>query len=219
MKNLISVDAVKQAAAKGQHEFCVDNNTLITPAARDFAREKGITFVTADTAQGQSGLATGKPASGKTIDKELLYQIVKQVLCAKGMLASSVAAPPYQADVDPQSGLKVVQGNTVTFEEFDTGKAGTKVAYREVISKTESRMSSGFLTIDQSSFEWELTGYEEIDFVVAGSLQLTINGITRRAVQGDVIFIPKGSRVTWQAEGFVKLFYTTYPADWADQMA
>ena len=80
-------------------------------------------------------------------------------------------------------------------------------------------MSSGFLTIDQSSFEWELTGYEEIDFVVAGSLQLTINGITRRAVQGDVIFIPKGSRVTWQAEGFVKLFYTTYPADWADQMA
>jgi ethanolamine utilization protein EutQ len=105
----------------------------------------------------------------------------------------------------------------VQFENFDTGKPGTNVAYREVISKTESQMSAGFLTIEQSSFDWELS-YEEIDIVLEGSLSVTINGETHHATQGDVLFVPKGSMVTWSSSGYVKLFYVTYPANWAELM-
>ena len=76
-------------------------------------------------------------------------------------------------------------------------------------------MSSGFLTIDHSSFTWTLSRYEETDIILEGSLSITIDGKTYRASQGDVLFIPKDSTVIWNAEDHVKLFYTTYSADWA----
>ena len=84
---------------------------------------------------------------------------------------------------------------------------------REVVSKNDSKMSAGFLTIEKSSFAWEL-GYEEIDIVLEGSLTITINNQTYEACQGDVLFVPKGSKVTWSSSGYVKLFYVTYPANW-----
>jgi ethanolamine utilization protein EutQ len=106
----------------------------------------------------------------------------------------------------------------VKFENFDTGDPRTNVAYREVISKDESHMSAGFLTIEKSSFDWELC-YEEIDVILEGCLSITINGETFDAYQGDVLFIPKGSKVTWRSSGYVKLLYVTYPANWPDLMA
>ena len=134
---------------------------------------------------------------------------MRQVLLSRGQ-----AAEPYIAEKDV-SGLKVVRGHSVSYEVFDTGNPVTCVKYQEVVSKAESHMSSGFLTIDHSSFTWTLSGYEETDIILEGSLSITIDGKTYRASQGDVLFIPQDSTVIWNAEDHVKLFYTTYPADWA----
>ena len=48
-----------------------------------------------------------------------------------------------------------------------------------------------------------------------GILSITSNGKTYYASQRDVLFIPKDATVVWNAEDHVKLFYSTYPADWA----
>ncbi|MEG6510313.1 cupin domain-containing protein [Desulforamulus ruminis] len=222
MKKLVCAEEVKAAAEKGQKTFCVDCHTLITPSARDLARELGVEFATGSSAAGTSaGKDCGLPKRGQNdIDPEMIYQVVKAVLASK--LLAGAAAPssgkPFRSDYDPKSGLKIVRGRTVNYEPFDTGDPSTQVAYCEVVGKEDSRMSAGFLTIEKSSFEWELC-YEEIDIVLEGSLSITINGETYQAHQGDVLFVPKGSKVTWSSPEYVKLFYVTYPANWADLMA
>ena len=46
--------------------------------------------------------------------------------------------------------------------------------------------------IDHSEFAWELT-YEEIDYVIEGTLTVTIDGKKYTANAGDVLFVPSGS--------------------------
>jgi len=224
LKKLVCAEEVKVAAGKGQKVFCVDSNTIITPAAMDLAKEMGVEFTAALAAAGnhigkESGLQK-KDHSEPAIDRDMIYQVVKAVLANRLMASVSTLVPeaPFRTECEPKSGLKLVRGRTVKFETFDTGDPDTNVAYREVISKDESQMSAGFLTIEKSSFDWELC-YEEIDIILEGSLSITINGETYEAYQGDVFFVPKGSKVTWSSSGYVKLFYVTYPANWPDLMA
>ncbi|MDO0822158.1 cupin domain-containing protein [Desulfosporosinus nitroreducens] len=224
MKKLVSANEVKVAAEKGQNVFYVDCNTIITAAAKDLAKELGVEFTTDSPAEGnhtckEIGLPK-KDSREDEIDPEMIFQVVKAVL-ANRLLESvpvSTSEMPFRADCDPKSGFKIVRGRTVNLETFDTGDSSTDVAYREVISKEDSQMSAGFLTIEKSSFEWELC-YEEIDIVLEGSLTITINGETYQANQGDVLFVPNGSKVTWGSSDYVKLFYVTYPANWPDLMA
>lgn len=224
MKKLVCASEVKAAAAKGQKILCVDCRTIITPAARDLAQELGIELIADSSAAashiGSSGSLQKKDNRKKEIDRDIIYQVVKAVLANRLLTGGPEPSPemPFLRECDPKSGLKIVHGRTVTFEEFDTGKPGTNVAYREVISKDDSEMSAGFLTIEKSSFDWELC-YEEIDIILEGSLSVTINGETYYACQGDVLFVPKGAKVTWSSSGYVKLFYVTYPANWPELMA
>lgn len=224
MKKLVCVSEVKAAAAKGQKICCIDSRTIITPAAKDLAQELGMEFIADSSAAanhiGSSSGLQQKDNRKKEIDKDIIYQVVKAVLANR--LLTSVAAPspaaPFLTECDHKSGLKIVRGRTVAFEDFDTGDPSTNVAYREVVSKDDSEMSAGFLTIEKSSFDWELC-YEEIDIVLEGSLSITINGETYYACQGDVLFVPKGAKVTWGSSGYVKLFYVTYPANWPELIA
>lgn len=214
MKKLVCADEVKAAAEKGQRLLTVADQTIITPAARDLAKELGVAFST-EAAAAQKNICQGQ----QTIDRDFIYQIVKAVLANSLLagIAAPSATPSFVSEGDEATGLKIVRGRTVTYETFDTGSPGTNVAYREVISKDDAQMSAGFLTIEKSSFDWEL-GYEEIDIILEGTLSITINGKTHEATQGDVLFVPKGSQVTWSSSGYVKLFYVTYPANWADQL-
>ena len=98
---------------------------------------------------------------------------------------------------------------------FDTGNPDANAHYQELVSKEESKMSAGFLVIEKSRFDWELT-YEEIDYVIEGTLTVELNGKTYTAHGGDVLFVPSGSKVIWGSPDKAKIFYATYPANWAD---
>lgn len=228
MKKLVCAEEVKAAAQNGQKIFHIDCGTIITPSAKDMAKELEVEFsVGSDLVSAATEIENCKNSDlSKTenltsaINRDVIYQVVKAVL-SNGLL-TGLSAPalkkPFLTEGDPQSGLKIVRGRSVQFENFDTGKSGTHVAYREVISKDDSQMSAGFLTLEKSSFDWELC-YEEIDIILEGSLSITIHGKTYEACQGDVLFIPKGSKVTWSSTGYVKLFYVTYPANWSELTA
>ncbi|MDQ7095090.1 cupin domain-containing protein [Desulfosporosinus sp. PR] len=225
MKKLICANEVKAAVEKGEKTFFVDCGTIITPAAQDLAKESGLEFTTASPAAGpkqsceESGLRQEESLAAG-LDRDVIYQVVKALFSSK-LLANvpgGVPEAPFLTEGDPGSGLKIVRGRTVNFETFATGNPGDHVACREVVSKKDSQMSAGFLTIEKSSFVWELC-YEEIDIVLEGSLTVTINNKTYEACQGDVLFVPKGSKVTWSSSGYVKLFYVTYPANWSELKA
>ncbi|AFM40584.1 ethanolamine utilization protein [Desulfosporosinus acidiphilus SJ4] len=224
MKKLVSANEIKTAAEKGQKLFYVDGNTIITPSAKDLAKELGVEFSTCSTAAEDHSCNTAGTQKnvnlGTELNRDVIYQVVKAVLTNKFLqnISGQVPESPFLSESEPKSGLKIVRGRSVNFETFDTGNPNTNVAYREVVSKNDSQMSAGFLTIEKSSFDWELC-YEEIDIILEGSLSITINEKTYEACQGDVLFVPKGSKVTWSSSSYVKLFYVTYPANWPDLMA
>lgn len=225
MKKLICVKAIEKAAKQGQTVCYVDSNTIVTPAARDAAKAKGITIkegsppgaVPMKDAMATGCLAEAKePSAGSGIDSELIYSVLKTLL-EKGSLtgiADLADSKPYTSDSDP-GGLKVVRGNSVKMDVFETGDPDANAYYQELVSKDESKISAGFLVIDHSDFEWELS-YEEIDYVIEGTLTVTLNGRTFTAHAGDVLFVPSGSKVVWGSPDKARVFYATYPANWAD---
>lgn len=222
MKKLICAKDVQTLAAGGQKVFHVECDTIVTPAAKDAAKTLGVEFSTGCPGISQTVCAestqTQSCCENSGIDSDVLVNALK-ALTSSGLLSSLVSGvsdQPYEAECD-KSGIKVVRGKTVQLVDFDTGIPTNKVYYQEVIGKEDSRMSAGFLVLDNSSFEWELF-YDEIDYVLEGTLEVTINGKTITARSGDVLSVPTGSKVVWSSPNYAKVFYATYPANWPDLM-
>ena len=140
-----------------------------------------------------------------------VYQVLK-ALMERGLLEDIFK--PFESERHG-NGLKVVRGGSVKMDVFETGTPGAKAFFQELVNKEESHISAGFLVIDHSEFPWELT-YEEIDYVIEGTLTVTIDGKKYTAHPGDVLFVPSGSKVIWGSPDKARIFYATYPANWAD---
>ncbi|NMM65363.1 DUF861 domain-containing protein [Clostridium sp. P21] len=221
MKKLICAKDVETLILKGEKVFCIDGSEIITPSAQDLAKNSGIIFTTnacEHKVEQVEATKTVNPVSIEGMDSEQMLNFFRAMM-DKGLLQQMLEclkgkSLPFEADTDA-SGLKVVRGSSVKMDVFDTGNPDNKVYFQELVSKEESKMSAGFLIIEDSKFEWELT-YEEIDYVIEGTLTVEINGKTYTAHAGDVLFVPSGSKVVWGSPDKARVFYTTYPANWAD---
>lgn len=223
MKKLICAKDVEALSQQGKRIFYYDSDTLITPAAKDAARTCGVEF-SCDVPCCEEKCHEEKTSEkvttgGGDIDSNMIATVLKTLL-SNGLLNGmfdTASDQAYYAERDT-GGLKLVRGSSVKMDVFDTGNPNNKVFYQELISKDDASMSAGFLTIEKSSFEWELC-YEEIDYVIEGTLVVEINGKTFTAYAGDVLFVPSGSKVVWSSPDKTRVFYTTYPANWADLMS
>ena len=114
------------------------------------------------------------------------------------------------------AGVKVVRGASVQLERFAAAGAGKNVQLKDVVTAADrSPMSAGFMAWKAAdSFAWELT-YDEVDYVLEGELHVTIDGRVIEAKAGDVVFIPKGSKIIFGTPSSVRVFYVTHPASWA----
>ena len=147
------------------------------------------------------------------ITENLISTIVKEVIAS--MNAGGSVEPSLAKECDA-NGLRLVRGNRIELEEFPTGKSGDKVFYKEILNIEECpNMATGFLDIEKSSFDWFL-GYDELDYIIEGTLEITINGKKYSGKAGDVIFIPMNSAVTFSSPDHCKVFFATYPANWQD---
>lgn len=218
MKKLICAKDVEILNKQGKKVFYIDSDTIITPSAKDAAKVLGIAF-SSEANCCEVKASEPEKTTGGEIDSNMIYTALKGML-EKGLLNGgmfdSTPNQPYISERDC-GGLKLVRGGSVKMEVFDTGNPDNKVFYQELISKDDSKMSAGFLTIEKSSFEWELC-YEELDYVIEGTLTVIINGKTFTAYPGDVLFVPSGSKVIWSSPDKARIFYATYPANWADLM-
>ena len=117
--------------------------------------------------------------------------------------------------VDP-SGVVVVRGQSVKLGQFSAAGPGKRVGLTDVVTgKDRSPMTAGFMGWGQAdSFPWKLD-YDEVDYVLEGVLQITIDGRVLEGKPGDVLFLPKGSQVIFGTPSRTRIFYVTYPADWA----
>jgi ethanolamine utilization protein EutQ len=144
------------------------------------------------------------------MDNNTLEQIVRKVVCE----VLSHKSPIKNVS---KSGVASVRVNELELDKFDTGKAGDKVFLTDALSLDESpRLGCGMMKMEETTFEWTLK-YDEVDYIIEGTLEILIDGEKIVGNAGDVIYIPKNSKIQFSVPKFARFLYVTYPANWAEQ--
>lgn len=220
MKKLICEKSITDIIAQGGKTVCVDDNTLITPAARDRIRAEGLEIVGEGCTCASTASAPAAAAGGDALDSEMIYNALKK-MSDGGMLGdffeknaaepACAADAPYKAECD--KGFKLVRGGGIKMDVFETGVPADngKVQYQELIGSYDgSSTNAGFMTVDKCTFDWDVEP-EETYFVVEGEMTVTIDGVPHTAYPGDCLFIQKGSKVVFSSGNTkAKVFYVTY---------
>jgi ethanolamine utilization protein EutQ (cupin superfamily) len=87
---------------------------------------------------------------------------------------------------------------------------------RAVTNKISSSMGAGIETLENVKIEWTVT-YDEILFIKDGSLTIRADGEAHECVEGDIVWLPKGTTLVYDAPEACTYFYALYPVDWAKQ--
>lgn len=151
------------------------------------------------------------------IDKSLLETLVRQIIEEKINGANNSVDFVRHKDV---SGITSIKLPTVKVDEsnrLDTGNPNDVVYTKDLFTLEESpRLGCGMMEMKETTFDWTLN-YDEIDYVIEGHLDIIIDGRKVSADAGEMILIPKGSKIQFSVPDYARFLYVTYPADWASQ--
>ncbi|WP_317311567.1 cupin domain-containing protein [Clostridium thermobutyricum] len=149
------------------------------------------------------------------LDKSLIEKLVRQIIEEK--INGSNDSVDFERKKDI-SGITSVKLQTVKVDEsnrLDTGNQNDVVYTKDVFNLKESeRLGCGIMEMKATTFDWTLN-YDEIDYVIEGHLDIIIDGRKISADAGEIILIPKGSKIQFSVPEFARFMYVTYPADWA----
>lgn len=163
--------------------------------------------------------------SDKDYVEQMIIQVLKEKLeqhlgrCRQEANASCGMHPlgKLRDEADGVIQLEVSKIEVRPEDRLDTGCAKDKVYTRDLFSLSESpRLGCGIMEMEQTTFDWTLN-YDEIDYVIEGSLTIIKNGRCVTAGPGEIILIPKGSVIQFSVPQKARFLYVTYPADWAEQ--
>ena len=227
MKTLLTEKSIRDLIAQGATSVCIDENTIVTPAAKDAIKYNGLEVT--DCTAAPTATATysacipaptpapaAAPAGGEALSTEMIYNALKK-MTEQGLLNGCFEAPasaeaaPYTAE--NANGFKLVRGGGIKMEvlELENPADNGKVQYQELIgADVDSAMNAGFMTVDQCTFNWDVEP-QEIYYVVEGNMTVTVDGVPHTAYPGDCLFIQKGSKVVFSSGNTkAKVFYCTY---------
>ncbi len=144
------------------------------------------------------------------IDEKVLEELIR------GIIAKELGKSKGEICQFDKSGVGVAKVKEMTLDKFDTGNPEDQVYLKDIFSVEESpRLGAGMMEMTESTFDWTLT-YDEIDYIIEGTLEIDIDG--RRVVghAGDVILIPKNTKIKFSAPNHAKFLYVVYPANWSE---
>lgn len=197
MKRVVTEAMIDQAHAAGRRSIDAPRGeTIVTPSAITRARELGV-------------MVTDGGSAPKSMTS--MTSMKSNVVPAKPRLPDPGAS---ERHVD-KSGVTVVRGKSVRLGELAAGPDKHIGLTDLITAKDGAPMTAGIMSWSRDdSFPWHLT-YDEIDLVLEGHLAIEIDGRVVEGRAGDVVFIPKGSKIVFGTPSRVKVFYVTYPADWS----
>lgn len=225
-KRIISKFDIENLKSSGQTVLRLEPGDTLTPLARDTAMELGIKI---QDSREPIVHASTPAAAAPSNDK--LEAIVKAVLERMGTGAQAQSCAPcatpkvygshpgqlklakYPRDDEmPTVELRNPAGVLMNPPEID-------LRLLDVITMDDSAsISGGFMSWHKGpGWSWTLN-YDEIDYIVEGRMEITCEGKTLYADPGETVFIPKGSSVHWNTPTWVKVYYVTFPSNWADQV-
>lgn len=145
-------------------------------------------------------------------DKKAIEGIIRAVI--REELQKEQGQP--RRRVDP-SGVIGISLEGLQLEKFPFPIESDRVKLLDIVSLEESpRLGCGLMELDNTNFEWTLT-YDEIDYVIEGTLDILIDGRTVRAEAGEVVFIPKNTKIKFSTPNKTRFLYVCYPANWSEQ--
>ncbi|QOX64050.1 DUF861 domain-containing protein [Anoxybacterium hadale] len=227
MKTCISLNMLRELSASGK-TVCLPENSVLSPSAKDFAREKGLIIYIEGKNDPVVGVSTGTGAPqaaeqtaaqtvtqtaaqtakqtdpAGTINADLLKEIIKKVILDQ------------KKPICENPKAMKIEGDKVVMEPFSEAPAGQKIGMTDVITEREGNLGAGFMTFDHSELPWTLS-YDEVDYVVEGEFTIKTGGRLYTMKPGDVFHIPKGTSVVFGSPSFCKVFYVVYPANWLSQ--
>ncbi|WP_282804467.1 cupin domain-containing protein [Clostridium tetani] len=152
----------------------------------------------------------------ENLNEKLIEEIVRKLITEKLGQTAPENTPEFEKNVD-KSGVISIKTETVKPEKFDTGKEEDKVYLKDVVTLEESpRLGCGIMEMDKTSFAWTLK-YDEVDYIIDGTLEIDIDGRKVVGNKGDIIYIPRDSSIHFTVPNYAKFMYVTYPANWAEQ--
>jgi ethanolamine utilization protein EutQ len=191
MKKLISLKEVESYHEEGATTIFVDSQTIITPAAKDLAEEYQMEWVERTCSNPAQTLAETDPFS-----KEALIALLKQFLAETGN-------QPYEASYH-KSGLKIVKGATVKLPPVADNPC---IKSQEIVHAKECGLTANLLSLEDTCYK-ETSGQESVNYILTGTVDLTIAGERFVAHQGDTVFIPKGTKTDWLVKGSASVLST-----------
>jgi ethanolamine utilization protein EutQ len=201
MKRVIHREDIDREHAAGRRAVSAPTGQcIVTPEAWSRARELGLTI---DTASSSTTTATTATMTTTSTPK-------------KAPLPPPPTDPGAAERQVDRSGIVVVRGDSVRLGRFTAAGPGKNIGLTDLVTaKDGAPMTAGLMSWHaEDSFSWSLD-YDEVDYVVDGELHVVIDGRTLKAGVGDVVYLPKGSTIVFGTPSRVKVFYVTYPADWA----
>ncbi len=205
-------DIVKLVKEQHLNALVLNKGDLVTPMARDVARELKLAIVEAGAEAPTvvpTVVAQGEEKSAAPGDLEAK---VRNIVAAMFGAGSAIAATPVNA-----SPVIAVDGRSLKMPAFpfEIHRPEMDVRLEDVITaQNGSPMAAGFMSLHKGSFPWTLT-YDEIEYVIEGELHIGTQQGTIIGKPGDVLYIPKGTEITFGTPSWAKFLYVTYPAEWA----
>jgi ethanolamine utilization protein EutQ (cupin superfamily) len=129
------------------------------------------------------------------------------------------SGPAFKATANPRGlpPLKVADGECRS--PSSKGRQNTRHKYLVkdvVVTQDRSPMGAGYMSLDKGEMQWTLT-YDEIDIVLEGELVITRGSEQVRGKTGDVIYIPKGSSITFGTPSWTRFVYVVFPVNWNEK--
>lgn len=151
------------------------------------------------------------------LDKSVLEKLVRQIIEEKISGAGNAANSATHRDISGITSIKLPVVKVDESNRLDTGKASDVVYTKDLFTLEESpRLGCGIMEMKETTFDWTLN-YDEIDYVIEGHLDIIIDGRVVSAGPGELILIPKNSKIQFSVPEYARFIYVTYPADWASQ--
>jgi len=144
------------------------------------------------------------------IDRAQIEEIVREIVTEKLSVKKSITP-------DGLVSIDLPAWDVSEDDRMDTGNPTDQVYTKDFFDLKESpRLGAGLMVMDHSTFDWTLN-YDEVDYVIDGTLKVIGKNGTATANAGQIILIPKGSKIKFSVEDKARFIYITYPADWANQ--
>jgi ethanolamine utilization protein EutQ len=212
-KHVVSAADIQRLGDAGERRLDVTPSDVVTPLARDEAARLGIELVqpgNGDAAMphgnGRAGNGAREPVKGDGADLEaMVRRIVAGVVGGEATAGARprpvVRAPTYDLPLEEFP--------------FDIDRPQMDVRLVDVVTAEHgSPMAAGVMSLRTGSFPWTLN-YDEVEYVIEGELHIGTGDQTVVGKPGDVLYIPKGTSITFGTPSWAKFLYVTYPADWA----